>query len=161
MSVSYCEALPHVGLCLAGVCDRNDGRGGSRSDSSSRSSSNGVLFVDELLVGLALLVVDELNVGPVQSEYGVSVEAEALYDLLHGLLAHEYGSDVVVRSLVLLHLALPLGLEGARAAVVRLLAAVHNQVASQIAQVARHIRTLLTAQRVAVLACALCRNACI
>ena len=88
----------------------------------------------------------------------VTVKAEALDDLLHGALPHQDGTRVAARALVLLHLTLPLGLERARAAVVRLLVRVHDEVAPQVAQIARHVRTLLAAQRAA--AAAACRREC-
>ena len=87
-----------------------------------------------------------LYIRSVKRDHGVPVQAKVLDDLLHGLLANENGPDVVEVALVLLDVRLPFGLEVTGAAVVGLLIAVHNQMAPQIRQVARHIRTLLATE---------------
>jgi hypothetical protein len=88
-----------------------------------------------------------LNVGTVKSDHGVAVQAQALDDLLHGLFAHEYGTRVAERALMLFNVRFPLGLEVTGAAVIRLLVAVNDQVTPQISQVAGYVGTLLTAER--------------
>ena len=106
-----------------------------------------IFFVYQLLVRFALLLVNDLNVGPVESDHGGAVKAEIFDHLLHGLLAYKYGPIVVQVALVFLHLALPLGLEVTAATVVRLLVAMDDKMASEITEIAGQVGTLLTAER--------------